>query len=84
MEPNHPSARPAEAGVDFFLDKIEETMRACDNLLLTQKTHGTPLGDRKVNQAQNGKQDTGGNRAMERKFEHGRYPDLPHLHRNIP
>jgi hypothetical protein len=37
-----------EAGVVFFLDKIEETTRACDNLLLTWKTHGTPLGDRKV------------------------------------
>jgi len=37
-----------EAGVVFFLDKIEATTRACDNLLLTWKTHGTPLGDRKV------------------------------------
>jgi len=37
-----------EAGVVFFLDKIEETTSACDNLLLTWKTHGTPLGDRKV------------------------------------
>jgi len=37
-----------ETGVVFFLDKIEETTRACDNLLLTWKTHGTPLGDRKV------------------------------------
>ena len=36
-----------EAGV-FFLDKVEETTSACDNLLLTWKTHGTPLGDRKV------------------------------------
>jgi len=34
--------------VVFFLDKIEETINACDNLLLTWKTHGTPLGDRKV------------------------------------
>ena len=32
----------------FFLDKVEETTSACDNLLLTWKTHGTPLGDRKV------------------------------------
>ena len=32
----------------FFLDKIEESIRACDNLLLTWKTHGSPLGDRKV------------------------------------
>jgi len=37
-----------EAGVVFFLDKVEETTSACDNLLLTWKTHGTPLGDRKV------------------------------------
>jgi len=37
-----------EAGVVFFLDQIEETTSACDNLLLTWKTHGTPLGDRKV------------------------------------
>ena len=32
----------------FFLDKVEETINACDNLLLTWRTHGTPLGDRKV------------------------------------
>jgi len=37
-----------ETGVVFFLDKIEKTTRACDNLLLTWKTHATPLGDRKV------------------------------------
>jgi len=37
-----------EDGVVFFLDKIEETINACDNLLLTFKTHGTPLGDRKT------------------------------------
>jgi len=37
-----------EDGVVFFLDKVEETIRACNNLLLTWKTHGTPLGDRKV------------------------------------
>jgi len=34
--------------VVLFLDKIEETTNACDNLLLTWNTHGTPLGDRKV------------------------------------
>jgi len=33
-----------EDGVLFFLDKVEETIRACDNLLLTWKT----LGDQKV------------------------------------
>ena len=32
----------------FFLDKVEEIIRACDNLLLTWRTHGTPLGDQKV------------------------------------
>jgi len=37
-----------EGGVVFFLDKVEETINACDNLLLTWRTHGTPLGDRKV------------------------------------
>jgi len=37
-----------EDGVVFFLDKVEETIRSCDNLLLTWRTHGTPLGDRKV------------------------------------
>ena len=37
-----------EDGVVFFLDKVEETIRACDNILLTWKTHGSPLGDRKV------------------------------------
>jgi len=35
-------------GVVFFLDKVEETIRACNNLLLTWKTHGTPLRDRNV------------------------------------
>ena len=38
----------AEDGVAFFLDKVEKTINACDNLLLTWGTHGTPLGDRKV------------------------------------
>ena len=37
-----------ETGVVFFLDKIGETIRACDNLLLIWTIHGTPLGDRKV------------------------------------
>jgi len=37
-----------EDGVVFFLDKVEETIRVCDNLLLTWKTHGSPLGDWKV------------------------------------
>jgi len=37
-----------EDGVVCFLDKIEETTSACDNLLLIWKTHGAPLGDRKV------------------------------------
>ena len=38
----------AEDGVAFFLDKVEETINTCDNLLLTWRTHGTPWGDRKV------------------------------------
>jgi len=38
----------AEDGVAFFLDKVEETINACDNLLLTWRTHCTPLGDRNV------------------------------------
>jgi len=37
-----------EDGVVLFLDKVEETTRACDNLLPTWKTHGAPQGDRKV------------------------------------
>jgi len=37
-----------EDGVVLYLDKVEETIRACDNLLLTWKTHGSPLVDRKV------------------------------------
>jgi len=37
-----------EDGVVFFLDKVEETIRTCDNLLLTWKTYCSPLGDRKV------------------------------------
>jgi len=38
----------AEDRVAFFLDKIEETINTCDNLLITWRTHGTPLGDRKM------------------------------------
>jgi len=34
--------------VAFFLDKVEETINAYDNLLLNWGTHGTPLSDRKV------------------------------------
>jgi len=37
-----------EDGVVFFLDKVEQTTRACDNLLPTWKTHGSPQGDPKV------------------------------------
>jgi len=37
-----------EEGVLFCLDKVEEKIRACDKHLLTWKTHGPPLGDRKV------------------------------------
>jgi len=37
-----------EDGVVLYLDKVEETIRACDNLLLKWKTHGSLLGDRKV------------------------------------
>jgi len=71
----------AEDGVAFFLDRVEETINACDNLLLTWRTHGTPLGDRKVKETLH-KMVT---RILEeiehwRKLEHGRYPDLPHLH----
>jgi len=38
----------AEEGGAFFLDKVEETTSACDNLLLTWKRHESPQGDRKV------------------------------------
>ena len=37
-----------EEGVLLYLDKVEEIIRACDKLLLAWKTHGPPLGDRKV------------------------------------
>jgi len=37
-----------ENGVVFFLDKVKKTIRACDNLLQTWRTHGSPLGDRTV------------------------------------
>ena len=68
-------------GVAFFIDKVEETINACDNLLPTWRTHGTPLGERKVKETMY-KMVT---RILEeiehwRKLEHGRYPDLPHLH----
>ena len=39
---------PLEEGVLFYLGKLEEIMRACDNLLRTWRTHGSPLRDRKV------------------------------------
>jgi len=39
---------PGEEGVLLYLDKVEEIIRACDKLLLTWKTHESPLGDRKV------------------------------------
>jgi len=37
-----------EEGVLLYLDKVEEITRACNKLLLKWKTHGPPLGDRKV------------------------------------
>jgi len=37
-----------EEGVLSYLDKLEEIMRACDKLLRTCRTHGSPLGDFKV------------------------------------
>ena len=37
-----------DEGVQLYLDKVEEIIRACDKLLLTWKTHGSSLGDRKV------------------------------------
>jgi len=37
-----------EEGSLYYLDKLEEIMRACDKPLCTWKTHGSPLGDRKV------------------------------------
>jgi len=37
-----------EEGEAFFLDKVEETTSACDNLLLAWKMHGSPQGDQKV------------------------------------
>jgi len=37
-----------EDGVVFFLDKVEETTRACNNLLPAWKTHGSPQGEWKV------------------------------------
>ena len=35
-------------GIQHYLDKLEEIIRACDKLLLTWTTHGSPLEDRKV------------------------------------
>jgi len=37
-----------DEGVQLYLDKVEEIIRACDKLLLTWKTDGSPLGDCKV------------------------------------
>ena len=37
-----------EEGVLFYFDKLKEIMSACDKLLFTGRTHGSPLGDRKV------------------------------------
>ena len=35
-------------GIQHYHDKLEEIIRACDKLLLTWTTHGSPLEDRKV------------------------------------
>ena len=37
-----------EEGIQHYPDKLEEIMRACDKLLHTWKTHGSPLADRKA------------------------------------
>ena len=37
-----------EEGIQHYLDKLEEIIRACDKFLHTWKTHGSPVGDRKV------------------------------------
>ena len=39
---------PGEEGLQHYLDKLEEMIRACDKLLRTWTTHGSPLGDRRV------------------------------------
>jgi len=76
----------AEGGVVFFLDKVEGTINAYDNLLLTWRTHSTPLGDRRVRKTMytTVNKILEENRTMERKLEHRRYPDLPYLYRKIP
>jgi len=37
-----------EEGIQHYLDKLEEVIRACDKLLRTWTTHGSPLGNQKV------------------------------------
>jgi len=44
----HPLARPGGRRGGVFPGQTEETIRACDNLLLTWETQGSPLGDRKL------------------------------------
>ena len=57
-----------DEGVAFFLDKVEETTSACDNLLLTWKTHGLRQGppEGEGNNAQHGLQNANCNRTMVR------------------
>jgi len=74
-----------EDGVVFFLDKVEETTRACDSLLLTWKIHGSPQGDRKVKETMyRMASNTPG--VIEQWRENSSTDDtlLPHLNRNIP
>ena len=42
-----------EEGVLYYLDKSEDIMRACDKLVRTWRTHGSPLGDRRVKETMN-------------------------------
>ena len=43
-----------EEGVLLHLDKEEEIIRVCVKLLLTWKTHGSPLGDHKAKETMYG------------------------------
>jgi len=56
-----------EEGIQHYLDKPDEIVRACDKLLLTWTKHGSPLGDPKVKRdhVPNNIQDGGRARTMD-------------------
>jgi len=75
----------AEEGVELYLDKVEEIIRACDSLTNMEDIWippGRPQGQ--GSHVPNNFQDDRRTRTMERQLEHGRHTDFPNLNRDIP